>query len=137
MIRTLGLIGIIILLSLTWYYNKKKAQKRCVDLLFQVKNNPEKFDQTVHIIVNEKLLKSPNDLIRTNEKCYLIEKNPSQLAVYSLNNNRQQTILESQYQRLERKLDRKNPTYTCFVESCSVFYRLPPPFGNNILRIDL
>ncbi len=137
MVRTLGLVGIIILLSFAWYYNKKKAQKRCTELLYQVKNNPETFDQTVHMIVNERLLKSPSDFIRANEKCYLIEKSPSLLTVHSLNNSKQQTILESQYQRLERRLNQKNPTYICFIESCSVFFRLPPPFENNILRIDM
>lgn len=135
MFRALATLAIILLFIRTWYYQKNSARKRCSDLSSQIAKDKERFEKAMSLVLEYRSQETLNEFIKADEQVYLIEKGRS-LTVYSLNNGKRQTMLESQYRKLEKKLTLRNPAYTNSFESRSVFYRLPQPHENCILRID-
>lgn len=135
MLRGIALLAIIILFIRAWYYYRKVAQKRCSEFLVQITKDKRLLENASVLALQNKTFDFQNDFLKPGEKVFLIEKGQT-LTVYSLNNDRKQTMLESQYRKLEKKLDVQNPTYSYSFESYSIYYRLPLPNGNYILRIN-
>ncbi len=134
MLKTLALLGVIILALVAVYNNKKKAQCQCSTFADRI-NNDKEFAQLMNAITSHQSLLSFHEL-KQSSRWYLIEKCDSKINVHSLNNNRKQTMVESQYTKLMVKLSQNNPTYTYSLESYSIFYSFPNPNGDSILRID-
>lgn len=135
MIRGFALLLIIILFIRAWYYYRKVAQKRCSEFSAQVAKDRLLFEQALVGVLKSKTIGNLCDFIKPGEKVFLIEKGQF-LSVYALNNDKQQTILKSQYRKLEKKLDILNPAYSYSFESYSIYYRLPLPNENYVLRIN-
>ncbi len=134
MLKTLALIGVIILILVAAYSNKRKAQGQCAKLARQI-NNDKEFSLLISAIMSHQSLLSFQEL-QQSSRWYLIKRRDSKIDVCSLNNNREQTMVESQYVRLMMKLSKNNPIYTYSIESYSVYYRLPSPNEDCLLRID-
>lgn len=135
MLRGIALLAVIILFIRAWFYYRKVAQKRCSEFLVQITENKAYFDSIMVEVLKNKTIDSSSKFLKLGEKAFLIEKRES-LSVHSLNNDKQQTVLESQYRKLETKLNLHNPTFSYSFESYSIYYRLPPPNENYILRIN-
>lgn len=134
MIRGFALLLIIILFIRAWYYYRKIAQKRCSEFSTQVTKERHLFEQTLAEVLKAKAIVNQFDFIKPGEKVFLIEKGQL-ISVYSLNTDKQQTMLKSQYRKLEHKLNIQNPAYSYSFESYSIYYQLPFPNENYILRI--
>lgn len=135
MLRGIALLAILILFIRAWYYYRKVAQRRCSEFLEQITIDKSYFDNTIALVLKNKTMDSSNMFLKPGEKVFLIEKCVS-LSVYSLNNDIRQTMLESQYKKIDTKLNLHNPTYSYSFESYSIYYRLPSPNENYILKIN-
>ena len=110
MLYTLGVLLIIIGCLKALFYNKNGAQKRCSLLSGQIKKEREKFGEMISAIIQKKSQISFSEFIDKKEDAYLITKEDSQLTIFSINNNKKQTIYDYQYDKLNKKLDKQNPT---------------------------
>lgn len=135
MIRAIALLVVIIIFLQSWYSCKKVAQRRCAEFQSYLLSHTNEIENTIKRITQSQNIGQAYLFAKKNEKIFLIKKESS-VTIYSLNNARKQTMLCSQYLKLTKKLDKQNPAYSYSFESYSVYYRLPFPNENCILKIN-
>lgn len=137
MAYTLATILVITIFIRMLYWNKKSAQKACVELESRINNNKQYFDNLVREIADEKKYNRKNPIFNENIDLFLISKKNGSLQVDSLNNQRVQTMLLPQYERILKKFHSgENITFTYSLQSFSIFIKLDQPYENRVLRID-
>lgn len=135
---TLGLIGLLIIFGMALYLNKRKAQRACEILSNAIRAKNAEFQDIASKMIISKTY-NPNSIITPGSDVYLIEKTETETGIkmYALNNNKNQTILEIQYNRLIDRMNKSGGfTYSFSLESFSVYYGFPKPYTGYILKID-
>lgn len=135
MVRTIALLVVIIIFLRSWYSYRKVAQRRCAEFQSYIESHPNVIEDAIKEVSQPRKTDRSYPFVKKGEKFFLIEKGPY-ITIYSLNNDRERTMLDSQFQKLAKKLDKQNPAYRYSIESYSVYYRLPSPNENWILKIN-
>ena len=136
MIQTFGLIGLITIIFLAWYYSKENAHKACSLFQKNLQNNRLAFEEAIPSIVNQKKIPPNNGVIDLSSNVFLISPDEERIKVETINGKKQQTMLPNQYKSLLKALEKNNPTYKYSIHTHAVYYKLDSPYDKYIIKID-